>query len=151
MCGNRRRNGRGAGGPFGFAAALLALGLGVAADKPPGDKRPSQPAASPRPVEDAPLPTPPQPPPGPASGPVAAGVPAAGLRTSPDGACTQTDASAKAAHLVQMLQTLIARDPERARGLLDEFQQAVQRLAQHSANLAETCRSYDALIAHAGE
>jgi hypothetical protein len=83
------------------------------------------------------IPLPPDPPRAPAAAP------------QPGGGCTKEQAGAKAAQLLALLESLIQRDPQRARGLLDEFDAAVKRYEQHQADLGEECRAYDALIARA--
>ena len=93
------------------------------------------------------LPLPPDPPSAPSTAPSPA--PALPAPEGPAPACTKEQAGAKAERLVGLLQELIVRDPDRARLLLDAFQQAVQHFTQQGEDLAEECRSFDALIARA--
>ncbi len=131
-----------------LAAAVLAAapGAGGVQAQGPGAAQPQS------------IPVPPQPPPAPrdATAPPATNpAPAPGTAAVPDatpsGSCSQQDAAGKAERLLNLLRFLIARDPNRAQGLLNEFQGAVQHLQDGSANLAATCRAYDALIARATE
>ncbi len=120
------------------AGGVQAQGLGAA--QPPSIPVPPRPPAAP-PGAAAPPAANPAPNPGTESAPV----------TNGSGGCSRQDAAAKAERLLNLLRFLIARDPNRAQGLLDEFQGAVQHSQDGSTNLAATCREYDALIARATE